>query len=97
MNIVSILFFAPNWFCAVSEHDVGLWKVEKGESDSVQRRKSLSPRRSVPLMHFPGNGAVRKTEVDAIGMGNGSSWRRGQNSSPFLLPPSKMVFNSFHF
>jgi len=91
MNIVSVLFFAPDWICTVSEHDIGLWKVEKGESESVQRRKSLSPRRSFPLTPFPGNGSPgRKTEVDAV---SSTAWKsRASNSgrSRFLLPPTKL-------
>lgn len=91
MNIVSVLFFALDWFCVVSENDIGLWKVEGGDSETVPRRRSLSPRRSFPLIPITGNGALGSTEADAIGMRNGASWKSATSQSgQFLLPPAKL-------
>ena len=85
MNIVAILLFSSTGFCTVSENEIGLWKIEKGESTASVRRKSLSPRKSYPGTNFVNGSPSRHSHTQT----DSKRLEPGKSSTPanFLLPP----------
>jgi WD40 repeat protein len=85
MNIVAVLIFSSTSFCTVSENEIGLWKIEMGESRPPPRRKSLSPRKSYPLTNFTNgtsNKAHTQTDSKPIDM------KKSSGKGNYLLPPN---------
>jgi len=89
MNIVEILVVTAASFYTVSENEIGLWKIETGDSVTAvnNRRKSLSPRKSHPLSRLhSGTGSLKgRTQADSIPLGGQAG--ASSSSGNFLLPP----------